>query len=186
MCCYVSGTFICEGSCFRRLLVVTTSLSQLQIIRLWNRSTVPWDGDSQSGNRAKSRSLMRIDREHAMSWWFLLFFNSGFEDCVSQAILSPWNKPQSWAQTAIGRYRRFDFRLFGLIRASPRWLVLELAIAVVDQFNCPNAERLRMHIKMYVFLRNFRQIKLPVLDAHGAQITRLYLKYNAFYYIATT
>ena len=46
-----------------------------------------------------------------------------------------------------------------------------------------------MHIKMYVFLRNFRQIKLPVLDAHGAQITRLYLKYNALYYpvdISTT
>ena len=50
----------------------------------------------------------------------------------------------------------------------------------------PNVERLRMHIQIYIFLRNFRQIKLPVLDAHGAQITRLYLKYNALYYIATT
>ena len=66
-----------------------------------------------------------------------------------------------------------DFRLFGLVRASLRWLVLGLAIAVVDTFYYDNAERLRIS----------RQIKLPVVDAHGIQITRLYLKYNALYYI---
>ena len=62
------------------------------------------------------------------------------------------------------------------------WLVLGLAINVVDPFYYHNAKRLRMHI----FLRNCRQIELPVVDAHGIQITRLYLKYNALYYIATT
>ena len=64
-------------------------------------------------------------------------------------------------------------------------LVLGLAIAVVDSFSYHNAERLRMHIQMYIFLRNSRQIKLPVLDAPGIQVTRLYLKYNALYYIVT-
>ena len=79
------------------------------------------------------------------------------------------------------RYQ-LDFRPFGLVGASPRWLVLGLAINVVDPFYYRNAERLRMHI----FLRKSRQIELPVVDAHGIQITRLYLKYNEFYYIATT
>ena len=38
----------------------------------------------------------------------------------------------------------------------------------------------------HIFLRNSRQVKLPVLHAPRIQITRLYLKYNALYYIATT
>ena len=76
------------------------------------------------------------------------------------------------------RYR-FDFRLFGLVGASLRWLVLRLSITVVNPFYYDNAERLRIHIKIY------RQTKLSVLDAHGIQMTRLYLKYNALYYIAT-
>ena len=79
------------------------------------------------------------------------------------------------------RYQ-LDFHPFGLVGASPRWLVLGLAINVVDPFYNHNAKRLRMHI----FLRNCRQIELPVVDAHGIQITRLYLKYTALYYIATT
>ena len=80
----------------------------------------------------------------------------------------------------------FDFHLFVLIGASLHWLVLRLAIAVVNPFYFDNAERLRIHIKIYTLLRNSSQIKLPVVDAHGIQITKLYLKYNAFYYIATT
>ena len=76
--------------------------------------------------------------------------------------------------------------LLGLVEASPRWLVLGLAIAILDLFNCCNAERFRMHIKIYIFLYNPRQIKLPVRYAPRIQITRLYLKYNALYYIATT
>ena len=76
--------------------------------------------------------------------------------------------------------------LLGLIEASPRWLVLGLAITVVDPFNCRNGERFRMHIKIHIFQYNPRQIKLPVLYAHRTQITRLDLKYNALYYVATT
>ena len=133
-------------------------------------------------NWQRTRYVVMLSAVFQQRFWKLCF--SSHPKSMKQASKLALQPP--WAQTATGRYRRFDFRLFGLIRASPRWLVLELAIAVVDQFNCPNAERLRMHIKMYVFLRNFRQIKLPVLDAHGAQITRLYLKNNALYYIATT
>ena len=79
----------------------------------------------------------------------------------------------------------FGFHLFGLVGVSPHWLVLGLAIAVVSPFSCPHAEQLRMHIKIYPFLHNPRQIKLPVVFAHRVQITRLY-QYNALYYIATT
>ena len=43
-----------------------------------------------------------------------------------------------------------------------------------------------LFILYYVDPLNPRQIKLPVLYAHRIQITRLYLKYNALYYIATT
>ena len=50
-----------------------------------------------------------------------------------------------------------------LVGTSPCCLVLRLAIAVVDQSKCPNAEQLRMHIKIYKFLRNSRQIKLPLM-----------------------
>ena len=32
-----------------------------------------------------------------------------------------------------------------------------------------------MHIKIYFCVYNFRQVKLPVVDARGIQITRLYL-----------
>ena len=49
--------------------------------------------------------------------------------------------------TVTERYRWFDFVL-GLIGASLCWLVLGLAIAVVNQFNCPNAEWLKMHVKI--------------------------------------
>ena len=55
--------------------------------------------------------------------------------------------------------------------------VLRLAITVVDSFSCPNAERSRMHVKIYLFLQNPRQIKLPVYFAGRLQITRLYLKF---------
>ena len=72
--------------------------------------------------------------------------------------------------------------LLGLVEASSRWLV-GLAITVVDPFNCHNAERFRMHKKIYIFLHYPRQIKLPVFYTQRVQITRLYLKYN---YIATT
>ena len=58
------------------------------------------------------------------------------------------------------------FVLFGLVVVSPHWLVLGLAITVVDPFSCPNAERLRMHIKIYHYPR---QIKLPVVYAHRVQ-----------------
>ena len=62
--------------------------------------------------------------------------------------------------------------------ASLHWLVLGLAIAVVEQLYYDSAERLRNHIrkKMYISAYNSRQVKLPVLDAHRIQITRLYLK----------
>ena len=61
--------------------------------------------------------------------------------------------------------------LIGLVEASPCWLVLGLAIAIVDPFNCCNAERFRMHIKMDIFLHNPKHIKLPVLYAPTMQIT---------------
>ena len=61
--------------------------------------------------------------------------------------------------------------LLGLVEAYSRWLILGVAIAV-DPFNCCNAEQFRMYIKIYIFLHNSRQIKLPVLDAHRIQITR--------------
>ena len=77
-----------------------------------------------------------------------------------------WNKAQSSAGLV--------FIHLGLVGASLCWLVLGLAITVVDPFNCHNAERFGMHIKKdYIFLHNPRQIKLPVLDAHRIQITRL-------------
>ena len=48
------------------------------------------------------------------------------------------------------RYCRFDFRLCEFVGASPRYLVLGLAIGVVGQFNCINAEQWRMHINLYL------------------------------------
>ena len=113
--------------------------------------------------------------------------NSAVENRVSQDILSPRKslKASSVATVSTDCHRMLITTglifVSGLVGASPRWLILELAIAVVNQFNCPNAERLRMYIKIYIFLRSSRQIKLPVLDALGTQITRLYLKYNALY-----
>ena len=47
-----------------------------------------------------------------------------------------------------------------------------IAIAVIIPLCYDNADRLRLHIKLYLS----KQIKLLVLDAHGIQITRLYLK----------
>ena len=105
------------------------------------------------------------------------------KNCVSQDILSPRNKPQSWIcsqgeERAISVRFSSSWRLSG---ASLCWLILRLAITVVDPFCYRIAERLRRAHK-YIFLRNSRQILLPVLDAHGIQITRLHLKYNALYY----
>ena len=47
---------------------------------------------------------------------------------------------------------RFRFHLFGLIVASLHWLVLRLAITVIIPFYYDNAERLKIHIKIYIFL----------------------------------
>ena len=113
-------------------------------------------------------------------------FDSAVEKLCFSRPPSPRDKPPMLAlyppqaQSATG----LVIVLLRLVEAYLRWLILRLAIAVVDPFNCRNAERFRMHIKIHIFLRNSRQIKLPVLDAHRIQITRLYLKYNALYYIA--
>ena len=64
----------------------------------------------------------------------------------------------------------FDFCLW-LVGASLHWLVLGLAIPVINLFCYDNADQLRTPIKKMYFLRKSKQIKLPVLDAHGIQIT---------------
>ena len=40
--------------------------------------------------------------------------------------------------------------LFGLVDASPRWLILGLAVAVVDPFNCHNAEWFELHKNIHI------------------------------------
>ena len=91
----------------------------------------------------------------------------------------------TWAQTATECYRRFDFCLWA------RWGFSALACSRTG-YHCHQPIQLSQcwavenAIKIYIFLCSSRQIKLPVLDALGTQITRLYLKYNALYYIATT
>ena len=89
------------------------------------------------------------------NWWratpycdaFCCFPTALLINCVSQGILSPQNKPQSYFVATMSTERYwFDLILLGLIGASLRWLVLELAITVINPFKCPNAERLGMHI----------------------------------------
>ena len=69
--------------------------------------------------------------------------------CIYQ-VSGPYKKPWcSYALVLFPGFPHFNLPfLFRLVGASPRWLVLRLAIAVVNQFNCPNAERLRIHIKI--------------------------------------
>ena len=133
---------------------------------------------------------MRIDGEPRHSMMLSAFFHMTalFKTCVSQGLLSPRDKPQRAsivATTSTERYR-FGYCPLEVVEASSRWLILGLAIAIINPFNCCNAERFRMHIKIYIFLHNPRQIKLPALHAPRIQITRLSLKYIALYYIATT
>ena len=63
-----------------------------------------------------------------MSWWFLLFPTALLKCCVSQGILSPQNKPQSYL-CSYREHRALPvwFSSLWLVGASLRWLVLELA-----------------------------------------------------------
>ena len=56
----------------------------------------------------------------------------------------------SFVATISTQHYYFDFHLFGLVGASLRWLVLGLAITLVDPFYYDNAEWLRIHIKKYI------------------------------------
>ena len=123
---------------------------------------------------------------HTIQWCFLLFSNSAV-DKLCFSMCPKYMKQASklaFVATVSSECYQFDFRLFGLIGIFHvacfqtgyhcRRPILLLQCWVVE-----NAH------KKYIFPRNSKQIKLPVLDAHEAQITRLYLKYNALYYIAT-
>ena len=71
----------------------------IQIVRLGkNRSTLQWDDDSQSENGPKWRwrSLVR-NWQRTMPCYdaFCCFPTALLTNCVSQGLISPWNKPQS-------------------------------------------------------------------------------------------
>ena len=58
-------------------------------------------------------------------------------------------EPSFVATVSTERYR-LDFCPFRLVAASLGWLVLGLAIVVVNPFYYHSAEQLRMHIKLYI------------------------------------
>ena len=78
-------------------------------------------------------ALWELTENRTMPWWFLLFSNSAVEKlCFSRHPKS--TKQVSFVATVSTERYRFDFSLFGLVGASLRWLVLGLAIAVVNPF----------------------------------------------------
>ena len=193
MCCYVSGMFICERSCFSMVALVvyvasysysgTCSNNQFCCSRkYYDFETIqpchgtPIASQEMSPSGEGSCELME---KHAMPWWFLLFFNSAVKNCVSQGILSPQNKPQSYlCRYCEHRAVLVWFSSLWLVGASLCWLVLGLRSYSGRQptllWQCWPVEN--PHKIIYICLYKSKQIKLPVLDAHGIQITRLYLK----------
>ena len=84
-------------------------------------STLQWDDNNHSGSWPRWRSLTRIDRKPRHS--------AVFQQCC------PLKKP-----SLKSRCYWFSFIFLWLIRALSCWLVLGLAITVVNPFNCCNAE----------------------------------------------
>ena len=170
MCCYVSSMFICECSCFSMVALVvyvasysysgTCSNNQFccsckyydfETIQPCHGTTIASQEMSPSGE-----ALCELMEKHAMPWWFLLFSNSA----VKRLCFSKHRALPVW------------FLSLWLVGASLRWLFLGLAITVVDPLCYENADQLRIHIKIYIFLLiSLGKWSYLVLDAHGIQIT---------------
>ena len=107
MCCYVSGVFICEGSCFSTVAIevkpaysysVTCSNHQFcHNCNYYKFETVQHCGEdnNQFENGPEWRSLVRIYGEPRHAVMLSAVSNSTVENCVSQGLLSPQDKPQN-------------------------------------------------------------------------------------------
>ena len=142
ICCYISNMFICEHSCFSTVALVvyvasysysgTCSNNQFccsckyynfETIQHCYGTTIACQEMSPSGE-----ALCELMEKHAMQWWFLLFSTSAVKkDCVSQGILSPQNKPQSYlCRYCEHRVLPVWFSSLWFVGASLRWLVVGL------------------------------------------------------------
>ena len=103
-----------------------------------------------------------------MSWCFLLFSNSTVENCVSQGILSPRNKPQAssvatvntdchWALLPVWFLSLWACWGFSALACSGTGYRCRRPIQLCQCWAVENAHNIYIYI--YICLRNLRQIK---------------------------
>ena len=151
---YVSGIFCLWTQLFSdgctsslasaatQLLVVTTSFvvaANIATLKPFNTAMRQRQPGQKKGPSGKA--LWKLTENHAIQWCFPLFSNSTVEKLYFSRRPKGSHREHS---------HRFDFHLFGLVGASPCWLGLSMAVAVVDSFFYRNAKWLRMHINKYI------------------------------------
>ena len=144
--------FICEGSCFSTVAIeiklaysyLVTLVTISFVVTATNTSLKPfntvagWQQSVQKRAQAIGEALWELTENHTMPWRFLLFSNSTIEKfCLSRQV------PKTSLKASLHEHRALlslVIILFRLVEASLCWLVLGLAIAVVDPFKNHNAE----------------------------------------------